>query len=238
MRGGAPALLATVVVVAAGCGSQPQDPPSNADTGKPEATKAVRAEAARAWLDPEGLKEYENTAVVVVRNTSDKIATGVTAEVKFPSGYSTSHDDAIDIAPHQRGVFVIPNFDAPPDLKGQPKAEVKADGAVAPKHEEPPVKLDVSESAVNKALRSGKCEVTGTATNDFKRNHPGVSGMVAGLKDGKVVTAGSIFFEEPGLEPGEKGKFRASLEPLCEKGSDVDEVVSFVSLSEQDLQNP
>src|SRR5829696_5039476 len=110
MRGGAPALLAMIALAAAGCGSQSQDPPSNADTGDPAATKAVRAEAVRAWLDPEGLEEYENTAVVVVRNTSDKIAVGVTVEVKFPNGYSTSQDQSLDIGPRGRGVFVISNF--------------------------------------------------------------------------------------------------------------------------------
>lgn len=238
-RGGAAALVA-IAIVAAGCGSEdPQkDPTTPADTGSPAASKAVRVEAVRAWLDPEAIKEYDNSAVVVARNTSDKIATGVTAEVKWPNGYARSQDQAIVIPPGERGVFLIPKFDAPPDLQGQPKAEVKVNKVTTAKHSGSPVSLDVEAPAVNKALRSGSCTVTGTATNEFERNHPGRSGLLVGLKGDRIVTAGSIFFEEPGLEPGKEATFKASLEPLCEKGESVDEVVSFVSLTEQDLQSP
>lgn len=225
MRGGA--LVALVAIAVAGCGKK--QPPTDADKGDPAATRAVKVEAVRAWLDPEATKDYDDSAVVVVRNTSDKIANGVTLELKWPQGYSTKQDEAIVVPPGQRGVFLLGKFDAPPEVTGDPKAEVRVDGLVAPKHRGTPVEFD--------DLEVTGCEVTGTASNRFKRNHPGVSGLVAGLKDGKVVSGGSIFFEEPGLTPGDKVKFTASLEPLCPTG-EVDELVAFAQLSEADLQDP
>jgi hypothetical protein len=237
-RGGALALLVLLLTVA-GCGSEDpnKDPTTPADTGDPAATKAVQVEAVRAWLDPDGTKKYENTAIVVARNTSDKIATGVTAEVKWPNGFARSQDQTIVIPPGERGVFLLPNFDAPPDLHGQPKASVLVNKVVTPKHEGAPVKVSLSPSAVDKAL-NGSCTVTGKATNKFKDERPGRSGLVVGLKDDKIVTAGTLFFEEPGLVPDKAATFKASLEPLCKKGESVDDVVSYVSLTEEDLQNP
>jgi hypothetical protein len=238
-RGGALALL-VLLLTAAGCGSEDpnKDPTTPADTGDPVATKAVQVEAVRAWLDPDGTKKYENTAIVVARNTSDKIATGVAAEVKWPNGFARSQDQSIVIPPGERGVFLLPNFDAPPDLHGQPKASVTVNKVVTPKHEGSPVKVNLSPSAVNKALNDGSCEVTGTASNKFKNERPGRAGLMVGLKDDKIVTAGTIFFEEPGLGAEKKTKFKVSLEPLCKKGDSVDDVVSYVSLTEADLQNP
>jgi hypothetical protein len=215
-RGVAVAVL-VLLLTAGGCGKVPnKDPTTPADTGDPAAT----------------------TAIVVARNTSDKIATGVTAEVKWPTGYARSQDQAIVIPPGERGVFLLPNFDAPPDLHGQPKASVLVNKVTTAKREGSPVKLDVQTSAVNKALRSGSCTVTGTATNEFDNERPGRAGLIAGLKDDKIVTAGTIFFEEPGLVPGKQTKFKVSLEPLCKKSDSVDDVVSYVSLTEEDLQNP
>jgi hypothetical protein len=225
MRGGA---LVMVAVAIAGCGSKKQ-PPSDADKGNPEATKAVRVDAVRAFLDPEAVKKYDDSAVVVVRNTSEKIANGVTVELKWPQGYSTKQDEAIVLPPGERGIFLLGRFDAPPEATGQPKAEVRVDGLVAPKQSAPPVKFS--------GLKVSGCKASGTASNEFKRNHPGVSGLVAGLRDGKIVTAGSIFFPEPGLTPGDETKFHATLEPFCPKGG-VDEVVAFAQLSEADLQDP
>lgn len=225
VRGGA--LLVAMAVVVAGCGSK--QPPSDADKGNPQAAGAVKVEAVRAWLDPDATKDYDDSAVVVVRNTSDRIANGVTLELKWPQGYSTKQDQAIVVPPGERGVFLLGKFDAPPEAKGQPKAEVRVDGLVEPKHPDPPVEFE--------GLKVSGCKATGTASNRFERNHPGVSGLVAGLKDGKVVTAGSIFFEEPGLTPGDRTRFTASLEPLCPEGG-VDEVVAFAQLSEADLQDP
>lgn len=222
------AALAVVLTAVAGCGSQKQ-PPSDADKGDPQAAKAVRVEAVRAWLDPEAVKPYDDSAVVVVRNTSDQIAGGVTVELKWPQGYSTKQDQAIAVPPGERGIFLLGRFDAPPEATGQPKAEVRVDGLVAPKQPSPPVSFS--------GLKVSGCKATGTASNDFERNHPGVSGLVAGLRDGKIVTGGSIFFPEPGLVPGKTTRFDATLEPLCPKG-EVDEVVAFAQLSQADLQNP
>lgn len=226
MRGGA---LATMVLAVAGCGSS-KETPSNATMGDPAANKAVRVESVRAWLDPEAIRKYDDSAVVVVRNTSDKIARGVTVQLRFPKGYITKQDQAIVLAPRQRGVFLLPKFDAPPEEQGQPKAEIKVDGLAPAKHPSSPVSFS--------GVKASGCTATGAVANEFERSHPGRSGLLAGLKDGKIVTAGPIFFEEPGLLPGKKTKFEASLEPLCTKKTTVDEVVPFVSLTEQDLQNP
>jgi hypothetical protein len=226
MRGAA--LMALIGMAMAGCGSK--KPPTDADTGSAPATKAVKVEGVHAWLDPDGTKKYDNTAAVVVHNTSDKLATGVTVVAQWPNGYRTEQSNGIAIPAGERGIFLLGPFKPDPPVTGEPKAEVRVDQLKASPGAKGPVKF--SGFKLN-----GKCKVTGTTSNTFKHNHPGTSGLVAGLKDGKIVTAGSIFFEEPGLQPGKDGKFSADLEPLCPTGT-PDTWVGYAQLGEQELASP
>jgi uncharacterized lipoprotein YmbA len=226
-------LMAVLALAAVGCGKQ-KKPKTDADKGNPAATQAVKVEGLRVWLDPDATKDYEDSAVAVVHNTSDKLATGVTLKVKWekPMPYETHQDQAIVLQPDQRGVFLLGPFDAPSGVQGEPKAEVRVDELKAgPK--EPVVELD------NFKLddKGSGCDLSGTTSNRFTKAHPGISGLVAGLKDGKVVTGGSVFFEEPGLEPGKDGRFTATLEPLCPEG-EVDEWVGYAQLTEKVLADP
>ena len=228
-RGGALLTVSAVLAIAAGgCGQS--DPETDADRGTPAATKAVEVEAVRAWLDPDETKKYDNTVAVVVHKTSAKLATGVTVVAKWPNGYKTQQDNAIAIPAGERGIFLLGPFKPEPPVEGDPKAEVNVDKLEAGPGAEAPVKFAGVKLA-------GDCRATGTTTNSFEHNHPGTSGLVAGLKDGRIVTAGSIFFEEPGLEPGKKGSFRADLEPLC-PDDEPDEWVAFAQLGEQELAKP
>ncbi len=226
MRGAA-LLLAAVAV--AGCGKKSQ--PTGADIGDPEATKAIQVESSRAWLDPYGTGESDDTGLIVVRNTSDQTAVGVTATLEWPQ-YKTQQQDPIVIGPRQRGLFRFGTFDAPPEVKGQPKAVVKAD-ALKPGPAEPVAEFSDFEFVE----RSTGCDVKATVENRFTKDHPDLNGLVAGLKDGQVVTGGSVFFEEPGVQPGKKAKFTSTLTPLCPEG-EVDEWVGFLDLTEDDLNNP
>ena len=219
-------LLVTAAIAVAGCGKKQQ--PTDADRGSKKASKTVRVEDVRVWLDPEKTKPYEDSAVAIVRNTGDKIADGVTLKLTWPNGYQTKQDEALVIPPGKQGVFLLGPFGAPPDLKGNPKPEAFVD-SLKPSGGEVPVKLS--------GFKQSGCSLTGKTENSFKHNHPGVSAAVAGLKDGKIVTGGSIFFEEPGLTPGDPGTFKATLEPLCPEGK-VDEWVAFPSLSVDDLRKP
>ena len=223
-RAGALALLVLAAAAIGGCGKQPTD----ADTGDEKASKTVRVEAVHAWLDPDGTKPYDDSAVAVVRNTGDKIADGVTLKLTWSNGYQTKQDEAIVVPPGKQGVFVLGPFDAPPDVKGEPKAEVLVDSEKPPGG---PVPVEIG------GFKQSGCSLSGTTSNTFKKAHPGVNGLVAGMRDGKIVTGGSIFFEEPGLTPGDDGTFKATLEPLCPEGK-VDEWVAFPQLSVEDLQNP
>ena len=211
-----------------GCGSS--SPKPDAQTGTPTATKAVKVESVRAWLDPDETEKYDNTVAVVVHNTSDKLATGVTVVAKWPNGYKTQQDNAIAIPAGERGIFLLGPFTPEPPVEGDPKAEVKVDKLKTGPGVEAPVKF-------SDVKLDGDCRATGTTTNTFEHNHPGTSGLVAGLKDGKIVTAGSIFFEEPGLQPGKEGKFESDLQPLCPEG-EPDEWVAFAQLGEQELAKP
>src|SRR4051794_18618953 len=103
MRGGA--LLTIAALAVAGCGKKA--PPTDSDTGNPAATKEVEVEAVHAWLDPDETKKYDNTVAVVVRNKSDKLATGVTVIAKWPQGYQTKQDNAIAIPAGERGIFLL-----------------------------------------------------------------------------------------------------------------------------------
>ena len=227
-RGGA--LLILVALAITGCGKK--TPPTDADRGDPAATKAVKVEAVRAWLDPDQVKKYDNTVAVVVHNTSDKLATGVTIVARWSNGYQTKQTNAIALPPGERGIFLLGPFKPDPPVEGDPQAQVQVDALKA----SPVAKAPVTFSGVE---LSGKCRATGKTTNTFKHNHPGTSGLVAGLKDGRIVTAGSIFFEEPGLQPGKEGSFSADLEPLCPPASDEpDEWVAFAQLGEQELKAP
>src|SRR3954451_7963135 len=105
------ALLLVMALSVAGCGQK--SAPSDADQGDPAAAKAVQVEAVRTWLDPDKTKPYEDSAVAVVRNSSDKIADGVTMKLKWPQGYETKQDEAIAVPPGKRGVFLLGPFDAP-----------------------------------------------------------------------------------------------------------------------------
>jgi hypothetical protein len=224
IRGGV-VVVAVLAIGATGCGSSA---PTDADTGNKQASKTVRVEAVRTWLDLDGTKPYDNTAVAVVRNTGDKIADGVTLKLTWPDGYTTKQDEAIVVPPGKQGVFLLGPFKPPPDIKGDPKAEVLVD-SLKPANGEVPVKIG--------GFKQSGCTLTGTTSNTFKKAHPGVNGLVAGLKDGKIVTGGSIFFEEPGLTPGDPGTFKATLEPLCPP-TRVDQWVAFPNLSVADLQSP
>jgi hypothetical protein len=228
MRGGA--LLAALAVAGCGGGGGGSLPPQDADKGDPAATKAVQVEAVRAWLDPDGTKKYDNTVAIVVRNTSDKLATGVTAIARWPNSYNTSQQNAIAIPPKERAIFLLGPFKPDPPVQGDPKAEIRVDTLKPAPKQEALVKF----SGIKE---SGKCAATGTVSNKFKHNHPGTSGLIAGLKDGKIVTAGSIFFEEPGLQPGKTGKFKADLAPLCPSDT-PDEWVAYAQLGEQELAKP
>ena len=231
-RGGAQVTLGlAIAAVAAGCGGSSSGPPADADKGDPAATKAVEVQAVRAWLDPDDTKKYDDTAYVVVHNTSDKLATGVTVVAKWPNGYEVSQDNAIAVQPGQRGIFLLGPFDAPPEVKGQPKAQVRVDKLKASTAPSPVV----SFSGVKLA---GKCDATGTVKNEFKHNHPGTSGLIVGLKDGNIVTAGSIFFQEPGLEPGKTGTFKSDLQPLCPNGQKPDEFIATAQIGEGELDKP
>ena len=210
---------------AAGCGSKT---PTDADRGDRASSKVMKVEDVHVWLDPDGTKPYDDTAVAVVRNTSDQIASGVTLKLTWPNTYNTKQDEAIIVPPGKQAVFILGPFKAPPDTKGPPKAEVFVDGLKKP-GPEVPVKMS--------GIKQSGCSITGNVSNTFKRVHPGVNAMVAGLKDGKIVTGGSVFFEEPGLVPGESGTFKASLEPLCPEGK-VDEWVAYPNLTVTDLTNP
>ena len=167
--------------------------------------------------------------MVVVRNTSDKVAEGVTVRLKWEGtpSYETKQDEPYVIPPRGRAVFLLSTFDVPQDVKGEPKAEAQVDKLGTGSH--PEVSFD--------GFKLSGCELTGTASNEDDKAHLGINGLVAGLKDGKIVTAGSIFFEEPGLQPGKETKFRATLEPLCPKGA-VDEWVAFANLPPKDTQHP
>ena len=219
---------AAVLVLAAlgltGCGKKQ---PTDADRGDRASSKVMQVEGVRVWLDPDGTKPYDDSAVAVVRNTGDKIASGVTIKLTWPNKYNTKQDEAIVVPPGKQGVFLLGPFDAPPDTKGEPKAEVFVD-SLKGGGQDVPVKLG--------GFKQSGCSLSGTTSNTFKAAHPGVNGLVAGLKDGKVVTGGSIFFEEPGLTPGEDGTFKATLEPLCPEGK-VDEWVAFPNLSVADLND-
>jgi hypothetical protein len=228
MRGGA--LLALLAVAGCGGGGGGSQPPQDADKGNAAATKAVRVEAVRAWLDPDQIKKYDNTVAVVVRNTSDKLATGVTVVARWPNGYNTSQQNAIAIPPGQQGIFLLGPFKPDPPVTGDPKAEVRVDQLKPAPKQEAVVKF----SGIKE---SGKCAATGTVSNAFKHNHPGTSGLIAGLKNGKIVTAGSIFFQEPGLLPGKTGSFKADLAPLCPSGT-PDEWVAYAQLGERELAKP
>jgi hypothetical protein len=226
MRGGA--LLTLVALAVAGCGQK--DPKTDADKGSPAATNVVKVDAVRAWLDPDEIKKYDNTVAVVVRNPSDKLATGVTVVARWPNGYKTQQDNAIAIPPGERGIFLLGPFKPDPPVTGDPKADVRVDKLKPAPKQEALVKF----SGIK---QSGKCAATGTVSNSFKHNHPGTSGLIAGLKNGKIVTAGSIFFEEPGLVPGKTGTFKADLAPLCPSET-PDEWVAFAQLGEQELAKP
>ena len=219
-------MLLLVVFALTGCGKKQ---PTDADQGDPQASKTVRVEHVHTWLDPDGTKPYEDSAVAVVRNEGDKIADNVTLKLTWPNGYNTKQDEAIVIPPGKQGVFILGPFDAPPDVKGEPKAEAFVDSPLQPGGQTVPVELS--------GFKQSGCSLTGKVSNEFKKAHPGVNGVVAGLRDGEVVTGGSIFFEEPGLTPGESGTFKATLEPLCPEG-EVDEWVAFPNLSVEDLTNP
>ena len=229
MRGGALVMLVALAAGGAGCGKK-KGPPTDSDTGDPAASKEVKVEAVHAWLDPDETKKYDNTVAVVVHNTSDKLATGVTVIAKWPQGYQTKQDNAIAIPAGQRGIFLLGPFKPDPPVEGDPKAEVKVDK----------LKPNPSPEAVvefSGIKQSGDCAATGKVTNSFEHNHPGTSGLIAGLKDGEIVTAGSIFFEEPGLQPGKTGSFKADLAPLCPE-EEPDEWVAYAQLGEQELQKP
>jgi hypothetical protein len=219
-RAGVLLLLAAIGV--AGCGKKQ---PTDADRGDRASSKAVSVEDVHVWLDPDGTKPYDDTAVAVVRNNSDKVADGVTLKLTWPNAYNTKQDEAIVLAPHKQGVFILGPFKAPPDTKGAPKAEVFVD-ALKPAGKDVPVRIG--------GFKQSGCSVSGTASNDFKAAHPGVNGLVAGMKDGKIVTGGLIFFEEPGLTPGKSTTFKADLHPLCPEGK-VDSWVAFPNLSLGDL---
>ena len=197
-------------------------------TGDEQASKTVRVEGVQAWLDPDGTKPYEDSAVAVVRNTGDKIADGVTLKLTWPNGYNTKQDEAIVVPPGKQGVFVLGPFDAPPDVKGEPKAEAFVDSAEA---------AGGPSAGRARAASSSRLLAVGNRSNEFEKAHPGVNGFVAGMRDGEIVTGGSVFFEEPGLTPGDAGTFKATLEPLCPEG-EVDEWVAFPNLSVEDLANP
>ncbi len=219
-------LLLLAALAVAGCGKKQ---PTDADRGDPQASKTVRVESVRTWLDPDGTKPYEDSAVAIVRNTGDKIADNVTLKLTWPNGYQTKQDEAIVIPPGKQGVFILGPFDAPPDLKGEPKAEAFVDSPLQHGGQDVPVELS--------GFKQSGCSLSGKVTNQFKKAHPGVNAFVAGLKDGEIVTGGSVFFEEPGLTPGDPGTFEATLEPLCPEG-EVDEWVAFPNLSVEDLTNP
>jgi hypothetical protein len=219
-------LLSVAALAVAGCGKKQ---PTDADRGDPQASKSVRVEAVNVWLDPDGTKPHEDQAVAVVRNTGDKIADNVTLKLSWPNGYNTKQDEALVIPPGKQAVFLLGPFDAPPDLKGEPKAEAFVDSPLQPGGQTVPVELS--------GFKQSGCSLSGKVTNEFEKAHPGVNGLVAGMKDGEIVTGGSIFFEEPGLTPGEEGRFKATLEPLCPDG-EVDEWVAFPNLSVEDLTNP
>jgi len=219
-------LLSIAALVIAGCGKKQ---PTDADRGDPQASKTVRVEDVHVWLDPDGTKPHEDQAVAVVRNTGDKIADNVTLKLSWPNGYNTKQDEALVIPPGKQGVFLLGPFDAPPDLKGKPKAEAFVDSPLQRGGEDVPVKLS--------GIKQSGCSVSGKVENEFEKAHPGVNGFVAGMKDGEIVTGGSIFVEEPGLTPGESGTFKATLEPLCPEGK-VDEWVAYPNLSVEDLTNP
>ena len=221
---GAAVMIAALVF--AGCGKKK---PTDADRGDPAASKTVRVEGVHTWLDPDATKPYDDSAVAIVRNTGDKIADNVTLKLTWPNGYSTKQDEAIVIPPGKQGVFILGPFDAPPDLKGKPKAEAFVDSPLQKGGETVPVEMS--------GFKQSGCSLSGKVTNTFEKAHPGVNAFVAGLKDGEIVTGGSVFFEEPGLEPGKSGSFKATLEPLCPEGK-VDEWVAFPNLSVEDLTNP
>ena len=218
-------LMALAAIGATGCGSKQ---PTDADRGDRASSKVMKVDGVGVWLDPDGTKPYDDSAVVVVRNTGDKIADGVTIKLTWPNKYNTKQDEAIVVPPGKQGVFILGPFKAPPDTKGEPKAEVFVDSLKDGGQ--------TSRSSSAASSRSG-LSLSGTTSNTFKKAHPGVNGLVAGMRDGKVVTGGSIFFEEPGLTPGDAGTFKATLEPLCPEGK-VDEWVAFPNLSVADLQDP
>lgn len=220
-------LLMIAALVLAGCGKKKQ--PTDADLGDPAASKTVRVEAVHTWLDPDATKPYDDSAVAIVRNNGDKIADNVTLKLTWPNGYSTKQDEAIVIPPGKQGVFILGPFDAPPDLKGEPKAEAFVDSPLQQGGTDVPVEMS--------GFKQSGCSLSGKVTNKFEKSHPGVNAFVAGLRDGEIVTGGSVFFEEPGLEPGKSGSFEATLEPLCPEGK-VDEWVAFPNLSVEDLTNP
>src|SRR5215217_4455862 len=226
MRGGL-LLIAAAAIGTTGCGGS-SSVKGDADTGDQKASETMKVEAVRTWLDLDGTKPYDNSAVAVVRNAGDKIADGVTIKLTWPNGYHTKQDESIVVPPGKQAVFVLGPFRPPPDVKGNPKAEVFVD-SLKPSKGDAPVKIS--------GFKQSGCSLTGKTSNTFKKAHPGVNGFVAGLRDGKIVTGGSIFFEEPGLIPGDEGTFKATLEPLCPEGK-VDEWVAYPNLSVQDLTNP
>jgi hypothetical protein len=226
MRGGV-VLVAGLAIGASGCGSS-SSVKGDADTGNQKATETVHVEAVRTWLDPDGTKPYDNQAVAVVRNNGDKIADGVTLKLTWPDGYHTKQDEALVIPPHKQAVFLLGPFKPPPDLKGNPKAEAFVDG-LKPATGDVPVTIS--------GFKQSGCSLSGKTTNKFKKAHPGVNGFVAGMNGDKIVTGGSIFFEEPGLTPGDPGTFKATLQPLCPEGK-VEKWVAYPNLSVDDLQNP
>jgi hypothetical protein len=227
MRGAA--LLALGAAAVAGCGKKTM--PTDATGGNPAITKAVKVEGVRAWLDPDGTKKYDNTVAVVVHNTSPKEVTGVTVAAKWPNGYRTEQTNAIVLPANGDGIFLLGPFKPNPPVTGNPNVEIHADEAKRSRGQQGPVKF-------SDIKLSGKCRATGKTTNTFDHNHPGTSGLIVGFKGKQIVTAGSIFFEEPGLEPRKPGTFSADLEPLCPTGGKPDRWVAFANLGQAELASP
>src|SRR3954451_17831184 len=108
-RAGVPLMLAALAL--AGCGSKQ---PTDADRGDRASSKVMKVEDVHVWLDPDGTKPYDDSAVAVVRNTGDQIADGVTIKLTWPNTYNTKQDESIVVPPHKQAVFLLGPFKAPP----------------------------------------------------------------------------------------------------------------------------
>jgi hypothetical protein len=232
-------MIALLAVVAAGCGSGEDNGSTTPNASDEPSAAAIRVEDSKLLYLPDQVGGRYHTALVLLRNTSDKVALNVGGQLSVMENgklVKSVNPTEVNILPRGRALLLEEALDLPKPVKAG-KLDVRLSVA---EFRDGPSESPVTFSDVlfSRGGETGAapCKITGTVQNTFGGEKSDLQIRVAGFVDGRLATGGFTYLDK--VFPGKESTFEIEAVSPAECPAALDRVEALPNLGEDKIFSP